>query len=1266
MNQKLSFNERLISTARKPVSTKELLSRLEVLSDELSSLDQDEVDSNSLEHAKSELINRKLIHHSNAGVQSYTACCIVDILRLYAPDAPYSAPELSQVFRLFFRQLNGLLDPENGYYSQYMYLATRIAEVKIAVLLTDLPDAPKLAEGLFQVVYHVASVNNLDKELKPILLEMLTEVISESNTLSDSVMKLMLNKFLQHFKQVYGHQPSHIVPAFGFTVTLFTLNADRLSRLVTLFFSEIIYDALKFSKEDGDEYSSSGSESDNESNDDSLSIRQLVKVNQIVIEIWKYVPEVTSSVMGLLSNELEAENDNIRVASTKAIESMLSFQTSPLNFLHEHHDVYKKWLKKPFDRSMAVRIAWVKRTPRLVEHRSDTTDDIRDGLLKMMVDSEAEVRLTTIQALQALSPATFISKIASDSVMDTLYELMREKHSQIRVQCINFLAHLYNVQFSNLYSGNDELDKWIGSFPDHLFNLIYINDKLVNSEVDIALVEKLFSYQPDSKKRINKILAVFSHLGTKAKSAFFALARRQVQLSGFLPKLLEFAEEVKGEDDDDERSQNYDNSESSKKLDRGILWLSADMPQYGNPAATLKRFLLIKNKRLFRLARLTISPMTSDYETVQNSLSELLEVLKNDESNANPKLHLYGTVKLLMYRAACICYNKSNVPELLAVARESTNPFSSSAIELIDSISSLTPEILKSNIMELISEVCEENVSVVIVSDLRAIVNFVRKFPTVVNDKLMQESSQRSQSNLTFYEKLVRLATKGSPLEARYSVQIIANANFSLRESYLQDILEGIWPLSDDARELSTALSSISEIFLADILLLEPKTKELSSFLASKILLKNNFIGERQSETEATDIWISDDQLLAEDQSCYIKLLALRCLTNWLVAVKSDTQSDLTSLSEPIFKLLRSIIVNGGEIVPKKDSTYPTPKAYQSRLRLAAGLMLLRLAECESYDGQLNESVVQELVFLVQDENKNVRGLFLNSLTEKLSAHTIPKKFVPLVMFYAHEPDESIQRKAATWIRSTFNRELDLHDSWNDLLFETSYVRLIHMLSYHSEFKNIYQEYISTEENTDDRSQAFYNLSAFTTAYLSFAVGIIATADNISLLFYLAQRVKQYQSISFESGTEDSDQQHTESKEKDERLYFVSDLAQLVVKQIAEMRKWYTTTWPGKIALPSDLYQKNRSKELVQDVVKSTFIPEQYLNEVTRIVKTSCKRFKNLPKNKTIGKRARQEKNDEQRKVSIVDIDAEEVMKEKMPLNRRETIATRVLRRGGD
>ncbi|EIF47445.1 protein required for establishment and maintenance of sister chromatid condensation and cohesion [Brettanomyces bruxellensis AWRI1499] len=204
---------------------------------------------------------------------------------------------------------------------------------------------------------------------------------------------------------------------------------------------------------------------------------------------------------------------------------------------------------------------------------------------------------------------------------------------------------------------------------------------------------------------------------------------------------------------------------------------------------------------------------------------------------------------------------------------------------------------------------------------------------------------------------------------------------------------------------------------------------------------------------------------------------------------------------------------------------------------------------------------------------------------------------------------------------------------------------------------------MSAEENTDEKAQAFYNLSAFASAYLIFAVEIISTEDNISLLFYLTQRVKQYQSVSLDVESEGLDRQQSDFKNEDERLYFVSDLAQLVVKQISEMRKWYTTTWPGKMALPSDLYQKNRSKESVQDVVKSSFIPEQYLAEVTRVVKTSCKRFKSLPKNLTMGKRVRQDKDECQRKVSILEIDAQEVAKDKRPFNRRDTIATRVLRR---
>ena len=41
-----------------------------------------------------ELITPALLLHKERGVKAYIACCLVDILRLYAPEAPYTEREL--------------------------------------------------------------------------------------------------------------------------------------------------------------------------------------------------------------------------------------------------------------------------------------------------------------------------------------------------------------------------------------------------------------------------------------------------------------------------------------------------------------------------------------------------------------------------------------------------------------------------------------------------------------------------------------------------------------------------------------------------------------------------------------------------------------------------------------------------------------------------------------------------------------------------------------------------------------------------------------------------------------------------------------------------------------------------------------------------------------------------------------------------------------------------------------------------------------------
>ena len=57
-------------------------------------MDQETVDTTSLGGVRKDLINTSILLHKDKGVKAYAACCMADLLRLYAPDAPYTGAEL--------------------------------------------------------------------------------------------------------------------------------------------------------------------------------------------------------------------------------------------------------------------------------------------------------------------------------------------------------------------------------------------------------------------------------------------------------------------------------------------------------------------------------------------------------------------------------------------------------------------------------------------------------------------------------------------------------------------------------------------------------------------------------------------------------------------------------------------------------------------------------------------------------------------------------------------------------------------------------------------------------------------------------------------------------------------------------------------------------------------------------------------------------------------------------------------------------------------
>jgi sister-chromatid-cohesion protein PDS5 len=92
--KKLSFKQPLVGRPGKQISVADLLTRLKTLLDELRTIDQEEAHRDSLMPVAQELAHQSLLQHKDNGVRAWAVCCIVDMLKLFAPDAPYPASKL--------------------------------------------------------------------------------------------------------------------------------------------------------------------------------------------------------------------------------------------------------------------------------------------------------------------------------------------------------------------------------------------------------------------------------------------------------------------------------------------------------------------------------------------------------------------------------------------------------------------------------------------------------------------------------------------------------------------------------------------------------------------------------------------------------------------------------------------------------------------------------------------------------------------------------------------------------------------------------------------------------------------------------------------------------------------------------------------------------------------------------------------------------------------------------------------------------------------
>lgn len=531
---------------------------------------------------------------------------------------------------------------------------------------------------------------------------------------------------------------------------------------------------------------------------------------------------------------------------------------------------------------------------------------------------------------------------------------------------------------------------------------------------------------------------------------------------------------------------------------------------------------------------------------------------------------MLDTLTPILYRVSLIIYNKSHVSAIIDYSQSDEKSLAGIAHEVLQEISSKTPEVLKAHVQAICRSLQDEAPSAKKPNDSSAIENL--KACASFASRFVKEIPRDRK----FVQAMTNFALFGTPPQAaKYAVSIIMTTS-DKKELLAKDLVKAcVDGFRYDGQGFLSRLATLSQLMLLAPNEVDEESDAVVDIAIQQILLQVH------TSADPSDSYMWSPTVNTE---CEAKCWALKILVN---RVRSHTPPEtLADVAAPVYDLLSALITQKGEISLQKT----TPSSHKPRLRLLAALLYLKLCTKRSHDSLLTPAAFNSLTLVANDSEMPVRSGFLNRLKKYLNRQRLPQRFYTIPFLYAFEPNNGLKSETATWIRSqaAFFSNLKSqsttlpHTNRASITLESVFARLLSLLAHHPDYSSVPEELV--------------DFSRFFIFYLQ----NVATEENISLIYHVAQRIKQYR---------DAISPRTDSGHStlDPNLYHLSDLAQLTIRKYEEAQSWIIQTLPAKIKLPSSLFEEIKSHDEAQQIAERNYLPEGVEEEIESLVRASIR-----------------------------------------------------------
>ncbi|XP_063982810.1 sister chromatid cohesion protein PDS5 homolog B isoform X1 [Diachasmimorpha longicaudata] len=947
----------------------ELIRRLKTLAHTLQAMGQDEGMYQQYIPLALHLAEEHFLSHPSKDVQLLIACCIADVLRVYAPEAPYKdADQVKGIFLFLIKQLAGLKDPKDPAFKRYFYLLENLAYVKSFNMCFELEDCQEIFCALFSLMFKIVNDEHSGK-VKSFMLEVLCPLITESDTVSNELLDIILMNIVEPNKTQKKN-------AYWLAKELVVKCSDTLEPYIQAFFNHVL---ILGREEKG--------------------LQICKKVYDLIYELNHICSSILLSVLPQLECKLKSTLETERLNAVALLARMFSEKGSQL--ATQHTQLWRAFLGRFNDISVAIRIKCVQYSMHFLLNHPELRKDITDTLKMRQHDADENVRYEVVMAIVSTARRDFEVVSDNEDLLEFVKERTLDKKFKIRKEAMSGLAMIYkkHLNDADVPQATKKAVTWI---KDKILNGYYMTEMDDRLLVERLLNTCLVPYQLPAEERMKKLYHLLGTIDDNASKAFVALQKHQLAVRR---AVMEWVEIVKKPD-------------ANNELMAKVHQISRFLPDPMKVMEFLQKFSahMKKDSTLLQGMETIVQPTVSCKECAET----IAAVLKKLGQPVMTNLY-YNTIKKLLERVSSVlideeairifigyvhdCLKGGNVIEEIGLNPSNAGEKGLRLLVMLSFV--FGPHFLHNDIlMQLVEllEIEDEMVGSLVLS----IFTFLGKY------KPLCEVAPDIMAKMVPICK--NFALSGTPKQAKQAIRCIFVNMVDIHDTIFPDIIDKIkttlTPTSSDYRTSIVTLGHIAYN-------LPDKYHTQIKNMVSRKIVKELLVKET-TESTANAIesdWCKEDQL-PEETRC--RLEGLKCMARWLLGLKTDHLS-----AQKTFRMLNAFVGNKGDLLQQGRLS----RAEMSWLRLQAGCSMLKICEQKGVGDQFIAEQFYNLSLLMVDEVKEVREAFSTKLHRGLGTG-IPNKCLPLdfMGYYAlggKEQDKKQKAQLKTFMSTDINRRRD-------------------------------------------------------------------------------------------------------------------------------------------------------------------------------------------------------------------------------------------------